>query len=404
MNKKKIEILIIIFIGIILITSGIIITIPKTPKLDTSGYQLIKNRKVEVYSKVKVKDLIKSIDGKVVTNKKINTEKLGKKEIKFVYENKDGKERTGIVNLEVVDEEEPLIWLSNYYSVKVGSNLSLEDDILCADNYDNNPNCRVEGTYDLNTEGEYHLTYIATDSSNNEEKVDFTLNVYNPKPVESKVETESSEPVVTAFNDVVTNYKNEHTEIGIDVSKWQEEIDFKKVKDAGASFVMIRVGSQRGVNGEYVLDPYFKINIENALKNDLKVGIYFYSYADSKQEAIKQAKWVLKQLEGYKISLPIAFDWECYSSFNQMELSIFGLNQVAESFLSTIEKNGYNGMIYGSKNYLNSIWKYHNYDVWLAHYTEETDYDSEYVMWQLCQNGIIDGINKEVDIDILYKK
>ncbi len=404
MNKKKIEILIIIFIGIILITLGIILMIPKTPKLDTSGYRLIKNRKVEVYSKVKVKDLIKSIDGKVLTNKKINTEKLGKKEIKFVYENKDGKERTGIVNLEVVDEEEPLIWLSNYYSVKVGSNLSLEDDILCADNYDNNPNCRVEGTYDLNTEGEYHLTYIATDSSNNEEKVDFTLNVYNPKPVESKVETESSEPVVTAFNDVVTNYKNEHTEIGIDVSKWQEEIDFKKVKDAGASFVMIRVGSQQGVNGEYVLDPYFKINIENALKNDLKVGIYFYSYADSKQEAIKQAKWVLKQLEGYKISLPIAFDWECYSSFNQMELSIFGLNQVAESFLSTIEKNGYNGMIYGSKNYLNSIWKYHNYDVWLAHYTEETDYDSEYVMWQLCQNGIIDGINKEVDIDILYKK
>ena len=189
MNKKKIEILIIIFIGIILITSGIIITIPKTPKLDTSGYQLIKNRKVEVYSKVKVKDLIKSIDGKVVTNKKINTEKLGKKEIKFVYENKDGKERTGIVNLEVVDEEEPLIWLSNYYSVKVGSNLSLEDDILCADNYDNNPNCRVEGTYDLNTEGEYHLTYIATDSSNNEEKVDFTLNVEIikcPKNPESK--------------------------------------------------------------------------------------------------------------------------------------------------------------------------------------------------------------------------
>lgn len=404
MNKKKIEILIIIFIGIILITSGIILMIPKTPKLDTSGYQLIKNRKVEVYSKVKVKDLIKSIDGKVVTNKKINTEKLGKKEIKFVYENKDGKERTGIVNLEVVDEEEPLIWLSNYYSVKVGSNLNLEDDILCADNYDNNPNCRVEGTYDLNTEGEYHLTYIATDSSNNEEKVDFTLNVYNPKPVESKMETEPSEPVVTAFNDVVTNYKNEHTEIGIDVSKWQEEIDFKKVKDAGASFVMIRVGSQQGVNGEYVLDPYFKINIENALKNDLKVGIYFYSYANSNQEAIKQAKWVLKQLEGYKISLPIAFDWECYSSFNQMELSLFGLNQVAESFLSTIEKNGYDGMIYGSKNYLNSIWKYHNYDVWLAHYTEETDYDSEYVMWQLCQNGIIDGITKEVDIDILYKK
>ena len=94
---------------------------------------------------------------------------------------------------------------------------------------------------------------------------------------------------------------------------------------------------------------------------------------------------------------------ECYSFFNQMELSLFGLNQVAESFLEKVEKEGYDGMLYGSKNYLNSIWKYHDYDVWLAHYTDETDYDDEYVMWQLCQNGVIDGINGMVDINILFR-
>ena len=166
---------------------------------------------------------------------------------------------------------------------------------------------------------------------------------------------------------------------------------------------MIRVGSQQGVQGEYILDPYFKKNIEKAIENNLKVGVYFYSYADSKKEAEHQANWVLKQIKDYEVVLPIAFDWECYNSFNQMELSLFGLNEVAEAFLERVEKKGYDGMLYGSKSYLDSIWKYHNYDVWLAHYTEKTDYDSDYVMWQLCQDGKIDGIDTTVDINVLYK-
>ena len=406
MKKKNIKIIMIAIIGIILIVTGCVWIVLLPPKVDNSGYTLIENLKIPVYSDIKVKDLISSVEGKVITNKTINTEKLGEQEVSFVYTNKDNKERTGIFNIEVVDEEEPLIWLSGSYSARVGSDLNLEDEILCADNYDNKPNCRIEGDYDLNTAGTYNLTYVATDSSNNEERVNFTLNVYDPAPateVEEKVVEEPEEPVVTAFNDVVEAHKDENTEIGIDVSRWQEEIDFKKVKDAGATFVMIRVGAQQGVEGEYTLDPYFKQNIENALANDLKVGVYFYSYADSAEEAKKQADWVLKQIKDYKLTLPVAFDWECYNNFNQMELSLFGLNEVAETFLERVEEEGYDGMLYGSKNYLDSIWKYHDYDVWLAHYTDETDYDSHYVMWQLCQDGQIDGINTAVDINVLYK-
>ena len=407
MKKKNIKIIMIAIIGIILIVTGCVWIVLLPPKVDNSGYTLIENLKIPVYSDIKVKDLITSVEGKVITNKTINTEELGEQEVSFVYTNKDNKERTGIFNIEIVDEEEPLIWLSGSYSARVGSDLNLEDEILCADNYDNKPNCRIEGDYDLNTAGTYNLTYVATDSSNNEEKVNFTHNVYEPAPVteveEKVVEEEPEEPVVTAFNDVVEAHKDENTEIGIDVSRWQEEIDFKKVKDAGATFVMIRVGAQQGMGGEYTLDPYFKQNIENALANDLKVGVYFYSYADSTEEAEKQADWVLKQIEDYKLTLPVAFDWECYNNFNQMELSLFGLNEVAETFLERVEEEGYDGMLYGSKNYLDSIWKYHDYDVWLAHYTDETDYDSHYVMWQLCQDGQIDGINTAVDINVLYK-
>lgn len=402
--KKKI--IIISSLGAFLIVLGVVISLLATPEIDNTGYTLIENLKVPVYSKVKVKDLIASIDGKVITNKTLNTEELGKQEVSFVYENEENKEKRGVFTIDVVDEEKPLVWLSGSYSARVGSNLNLEDEIFCADNYDSNPTCKIEGTYDLNTAGTYNLTYVATDSNKNEERINFTLNVYEPAPAtttQTPAPAEEREEVVTAFNDVVATHKDENTEIGIDVSKWQGDIDFKKVKDAGATFVMIRVGSQQGVEGEYILDPYFKQNIENALANDLKVGVYFYSYANSKKEAVKQADWVLDQIKDYEITLPIAFDWECYNSFNQMELSLFGLNEVAESFLEKIEDKGYDGMLYGSKNYLNSIWKYHDYDVWLAHYTDQTDYDSHYVMWQLCQDGRIDGINTAVDINVLYK-
>lgn len=402
--KKKI--IIISSLGAFLIILGSIISILAPPEIDNTGYTLIENLKIPVYSKVKVKDLIASIDGKVITNKTLNTEELGKQEVSFVYENGNNKEKRGVFTIDVVDEEKPLVWLSGSYSARVGSDLNLEDEIFCADNYDSNPTCKIEGTYDLNTAGTYNLTYVATDSNKNEERINFTLNVYKPAPAtttQTPAPAEEREEVVTAFNDVVATHKDENTEIGIDVSKWQGDIDFKKVKDAGATFVMIRVGSQQGVEGEYILDPYFKQNIENALANDLKVGVYFYSYANSKKEAVKQADWVLDQIKDYEITLPIAFDWECYNSFNQMELSLFGLNEVAESFLEKVEDKEYDGMLYGSKNYLNSIWKYHDYDVWLAHYTDQTDYDSHYVMWQLCQDGRIDGINTAVDINVLYK-
>lgn len=402
--KKKI--IIISSLGAFLIVLGVVISLLAPPEIDNTGYTLIENLKVPVYSKVKVKDLIASIDGKVITNKTLNTEELGKQEVSFVYKNEENKEKRGVFTIDVVDEEKPLVWLSGSYSAKVGSNLNLEDEIFCADNYDSNPTCKIEGTYDLNTAGTYNLTYVATDSNKNEERINFTLNVYEPAPTtttQTPAPAEEREEVVTAFNDVVATHKDENTEIGIDVSKWQGDIDFKKVKDAGATFVMIRVGSQQGVDGEYILDPYFKQNIENALANDLKVGVYFYSYANSKKEARKQANWVLDQIKDYEITLPIAFDWECYNSFNQMELSLFGLNEVAESFLEKVEDKEYDGMLYGSKNYLNSIWKYHDYDVWLAHYTDQTDYDSHYVMWQLCQDGRIDGINTAVDINVLYK-
>ena len=395
--KKKVLILVSLFVFLVLLSLLLYIYFDNKLKDDNSKFSLIDDLSIEVYKEVNVSHFIKDIDGKIVKDKKINTNKIGNKKISFIYLNLRGKKRRGTFSIKVVDLEKPLVWLSNKYNIKRGSKDNLLDSIMCADNYDTNPSCEIKGFYDLNEKGTYPLTYVAKDKSGNESSTDFVLNVYE----QSKNSKEVKEST-TNFSDVLKEHKTSNTEVGIDVSKWQKNIDFKKVKDAGATFAMIRLGYQDGVNGKYILDKYFEESIKNANENGIKVGVYFYSYADSKKEAKKQAKWVIENVKKYKIELPIAFDWECYTSFNKMNLSLFGLGEVADSFLDEVKKLGYKPMLYGSKNYLNSVWKYNNYDVWLAHYTNKTNYDGKYVMWQICDNGIIDGVEEKVDIDILY--
>ena len=395
--KKKVLILVSLFVFLVLLSLLLYIYFDNKLKDDNSKFSLIDDLSIEVYKDVNVSHFIKDIDGKIVKDKKINTNKIGNKKISFIYLNSRGKKRRGTFSIKVEDLEKPLVWLSNKYNIKRGSKDNLLDSIMCADNYDTNPSCEIKGFYDLNEKGTYPLTYVAKDKSGNESSTDFVLNVYE----QSKNSKEVKEST-TNFSDVLKEHKTSNTEVGIDVSKWQKNIDFKKVKDAGATFAMIRLGYQDGVNGKYILDKYFEENIKNANENGIKVGVYFYSYADSKKEAKKQAKWVIENVKKYKIELPLAFDWECYTSFNKMNLSLFGLGEVADSFLDEVKKIGYKPMLYGSKNYLNSVWKYNNYDVWLAHYTNKTNYDGKYVMWQICDNGIIDGIEEKVDIDILY--
>ena len=400
MDKKKIIIVPVILVVVILAIS-LIIYFNTRIVVDNSAFTLKDDLTVNVYSDVKVKDFIKDIDGEVIDNNKINTIELGTVDVEFIYLNSDGKKRKGTFEVLVKDLEEPLIWLSNSYSVRVGEEVNLEDEILCADNYDSNPSCKITGDYDLNTAGNYSLVYEAEDSSGNKESVDFTLRVYEPREITGG--GSSNEVTSTDFNAILEEHKNDDTLVGIDVSKWQGAIDFSKIKKAGAEFVIIRVGHQNGIGGEYVLDPYFKRNIKEAIDNDLEVGIYFYSYADSKKEARKQAEWIIKQIKDYDITLPVAFDFESFTSFNSMNLSLYQLNEVAEAYFSALEDKGYDTMLYGSKNYLNAVWKYNTNKVWLAHYTDKTDYDKDYIMWQLCQDGVIDGINGFVDIDILYK-
>lgn len=398
MKNKNIIIGSIIFLLIVLLIGVVIIISDYQPSTveninEIESITLSDNLTAEIYSDKNISDFIVNINGTLVDDQKIDTSKLGDLDISFTYLNSRKRKIKTSFTVSVVDTTPPLINLGSSYTVVKGYKNNLEDVILCGDNYDSNPTCTITGEYDLNKIGEYDLNYTGIDNSGNESSVDFTLKV---------VEKYSYNDNKTDFSNIVSLHKSDNTSIGIDVSKWQGSINWNKIKDNGVEFVMIRVGYQNGIEGESIIDPYFKINIEGAIEAGIKTGVYYYSYAKTTDEAKEQVNWITEKLQEYNIELPISFDWECWTSFNTMDLSFFELNQVANAFLTEVKKKGYTPMLYSSKNYLEKIWNNSEYLTWLAHYTDKTSYTGNYLMWQLCDNGIIPGINGYVDIDVMY--
>ena len=321
---------------------------------------------------------------------------LGDNEIDIEYTSNDNlyKEK---FKYQVVDTTAPLIWVSSSYSITVGDTTDLLEKIICADNYDKKPNCYIEGNYNVNKKGNYNLKFIATDSNGNTEEANFTLTV---KDKETKNNNSNDERI--DIKDVIKKYKNDNTLIGIDVSLYQGDIDWKKVKDSGVEFAMIRLGL--GWEDVLKLDEYFLKNIKGALDNDIKVGIYFYSYAQNEKEAIYQANYVIDTIKDYNVTMPIAFDWENFKRWYEFDINLTDLRKITYAFQDTILNAGYTPVQYGSRSYLNAFWAPMKYDTWLALYYDEVHYDGDYIMWQRCATGKVDGIKGNVDIDIYYKE
>lgn len=399
MKNKKLILIICIVVGIILLSVGGFL-LYKYIEIKNAVVKVVlkDNLEADFADTLRVSSFIESINGKIVDDYYLNTDSLGKKKIDFEYINDDGIKIKYNYEINVVDREAPLIWLGKSYNVTRGSEDNLIDKIMCGDNYDNNPECVIEGDYNLDNVGSYNLVFKATDSSGNVSKKKFILNV---NEASSKKESNGVKSV-TEFSDVIKDYKNDNTQIGIDVSKWQGDIDFSKLKSAGVEFVIIRIGSSTGINGENFIDSKFIQNIKNANSVGIPMGVYFYSYANSVDRAISDAKWIIENIKDYKVELPIAFDWENWDSFNTYELSFFGLTNMAKRFMDTVKASGYDAMLYSSKTYLENIWMSVDYPVWLAHYTKNTNYAGAYSYWQICSNGRVDGINGDVDIDIRY--
>ena len=182
------------------------------------------------------------------------------------------------------------------------------------------------------------------------------------------------------------------------------DCELRFVKEAGVEFVIIRVGGTKGREGDYFLDKSFIYNITNANKVGLPVGLYFFSYATSPLKAKENANYVLEQIKGYKVELPISFDWENWNNFNKYHISFYELTKMANTFIDTVEKAGYQGMNYGSKAYVENMWLPSDNITWLAHYTSKTNYEGKYKFWQICDNALVDGIDGPVDVNIMFEE
>ena len=192
-------------------------------------------------------------------------------------------------------------------------------------------------------------------------------------------------------------------EKGIDVSKWNGDIDWKSVKDAGADYVIIRAGF-----GSSTVDEKFYQNIKGARDAGLKIGIYWFSYATSVEKAKAEAQKCIEVISEFKenITYPVFFDYE-YASRDYAEKQGVTVTkelatEMANTFINTIKSAGYPTGLYTNKDFGN---KYFSEDIinsnnlWVAQYANKNTYGRAYDMWQYTEKGKIAGVSGDVDLN-----
>lgn len=201
------------------------------------------------------------------------------------------------------------------------------------------------------------------------------------------------------------NKKTEKRQLkGIDVSKWNGRIDWKKVKKAGIDFCIIRTGYSKTV------DHKFKYNIEEAIENGLQIGVYHFSYATTNAKAKEEAEFCLKLIKPYRkyITLGVWFDYEYDSVSYSRRYGVYptkkSVTSLAKTFCSTVEKNGYSTGIYTNLDFSSNYFTkevLNKYPTWIAVWGK-MNYHGKYVMWQYTDSGRVDGIHGKVDMNIFY--
>lgn len=201
------------------------------------------------------------------------------------------------------------------------------------------------------------------------------------------------------------SYGAQASKVGIDISSHNGNIDWKKVKASGVDYVILRVGFRGyGEAGTLKLDANFEKNIKGATAAGLDVGVYFYSQAITVQEALEEASVTVKYIKNYKIKYPVYFDTE-FSGGRADKLSKSQRTELAVAFCEAVKKEGYTPGVYASKSFFydNLVFsKLQGYEIWLAHYTSQTDFKYNYRMWQYTSKGTVGGISGNVDVNISY--
>lgn len=185
---------------------------------------------------------------------------------------------------------------------------------------------------------------------------------------------------------------------GVDVSYWQKNIDWDKVKKAGIKFAIIRCGYGNGG-----VDSYFERNVRECERVGIPWGAYYFSYAESVDEAKKELENCLKLLKGKKPDYPVYYDLEDEATTGSQSNST--ILSMAKVFVEGIEKAGYWAGIYANLNWfntrLNDSW-YDKKAKWVAQYNDVNTYKKPYGMWQFTSSGKVNGIDGSTDLNYAY--
>lgn len=412
MNKKIVVLLIfILIIGIVLAKIFIFYDKYKMPK----GAEInVLDEKIAVYEETNLYDLFENYNITILTeDTQLNYNTIGNHTytIKYKY---NGSIRSYLYDVKytIVDEVDPIfinVPSSKTFYVGEASEDDLTKKVSYADNYDPKPTLKIEGDVDFENVGTYNIKYIVTDQSGNE-TIKNTSVVVKERPTKTETTVsndEEEEEDFVSIEEQIETYKTASTMIGIDVSKWQGDIDFEKVKNAGVEFVILRMGVMKDKDTPLAIDNTFESNYNKAKEAGLKVGIYVYSEADTVDKAVENAKFVIDNLNGDKLDFPVCFDWENWAYFNELEINLHRLNEMYDAFTEELENAGYTTMLYASENYLNNTWlSLKDYTIWTAKYSSKMpslNAGNEYILWQNTDKGRVDGIEGNVDLDIYYK-
>lgn len=195
---------------------------------------------------------------------------------------------------------------------------------------------------------------------------------------------------------------------GIDVSRYQDKIDWEKVAGDDVDYAFIRLGIRGYTEGEILEDETFERNINGALKNDIDVGVYFFTQAMSVEEAEEEAEFVIESIAPYKVTYPVVIDVEAVTSTNARgnDLTSEERTEYCIAFCEKIKEAGYTPMIYGNlKTFmlLLNIEKLEEYDKWFAYYDETYYFPYDFKIWQYTNKGKVAGIKGDVDLNISFE-
>ena len=194
--------------------------------------------------------------------------------------------------------------------------------------------------------------------------------------------------------------------LGIDVSEWQDEINWQQVKDAGVEFAMIRVGWRGSEQGVLVEDICAQANYAGAAAVGIKVGAYFFSQAISVEEATEEANYMLNLIKDWNVEMPVVYDWEFISAESRTgNVDPRTLTDCTKAFCDIVANAGYQPMVYFNMNHSYEkiyIRELTDYPFWLARYDTVLNYPYKIDMWQYTETGSVPGISTNVDINLYF--